>query len=99
MAKPRLRYNLYEGEKIVMQAVTAEEIRIKTDTPSLKLGNYVRTGAKIKGLYRVEQSETTLTDEREKFHITCDMWDAWKEVCGRLKGIQGLDRIALAPEK
>lgn len=29
MAKPRLRYNLYEGEKIVMQAVTGEEIRLK----------------------------------------------------------------------
>lgn len=99
MAKPRLRYNLYEREKIVMQAVTAEEIRIKTGMPSLKLGNYVRTGVKIKGLYRVKQSETTLADETEKFHITSDMWDAWKEVCGRLKGIQGLDRIVLVPER
>lgn len=37
--------------------------------------------------------------KQKKTAIPADMREAWKEVCGRLKGIQGLDKIALVLEK
>lgn len=99
MAKPRLLYNLYEGEEIVMQEVTAEEIREKTGMPKLKLRNYERTGAKIKSIYRVEQCGIVASDAGNKRHITSELWEEWKKVCSRLNGISGLDRIVLVPER
>lgn len=85
-----------------MRSVPASNIREYLEMPSLKMADYTKGQRIVKGIYRITDEGTIVSEKKEKKQqkpaIPADMWEAWKEVCNRFNGISGLDKIILVPE-
>lgn len=90
-------YSLYAGKMAVMQSVPADRIREYLGMPSLKMADYVKKQYLVRGKYRiVDEGEVQSNEKKQKKPaIPADMWKEWEEVCGRLRGIHGLEGIAI----
>lgn len=95
-------YSLYEGDTVIMRSVPAIHIREYLNIPSLKMADYTKNQKIIHGKYRITDDGFAEPEKKEKpvlNTIPKDMWEVWEEVCSRFKGIPGLDRIILVPER
>lgn len=90
-------YSLYVGDRPVMLSVPAKQIREYLEMPSLKMADYVKKQYLVRGKYRIvdEGEVQSIEKKQKKPAIPADMWKEWEEVCGRLKGVHGLDGIAI----
>lgn len=99
MKRIRNLYNVYDGDKLVLEEVTEKELREKMGMPKLQATGYERKGIKMKGRYRIEKVGKERFEEIErtwkgcKSGITSECWEEWERVCSRLRGLPGLNKI------
>lgn len=96
-------YSLYDKETRILSRVPSAEIREYLGSPNLKMKDYTGDGRLFEKRYRIVDEGVSASEGKEKEQqkpaIPVDMWKKWQEVCSKLHGTPGLDRIALVPKR
>ena len=83
MAKNNKHYNLFEGEKLVLEDVDAKTIKEFTKRPTLKFSDYDGTGIKINGVYTLVRSDNCPTE----VYGLPSFAEKWESVCKPFRNV------------
>lgn len=78
-------YNVLEGEKTVLEGVTAGEVKEFLKDPNINVWQYSDSGQRTQGKYIIQDTgKTQLPVVRKKQQVNtipANMWEEWEKVC------------------
>lgn len=89
-------YNLYEGEKSVLENATYADVLEFTGLKSLKISHYIEKNCLICERYRPEKvgewdkafaKEKRVQKEQKKYIFTADTYREWKNICSKFQKV------------
>ena len=88
-------YNVLDNGKLILENVTAGEVRQAIGDPDISVWKYAQNGHKTQGRYTIQDTGKTVEKKEEKTGrkretntVPDEMWEEWVRACNVFKGIE-----------